>query len=157
VSVENNDEIFVRVVGNLITDPILRDDGKGNKICLCKLASNPPAKRFNPRTNEPISDKERNKTRTIIQLVFTRTGEAERFMESYQAGDRLEITGDGITKEVPKMCYSHKEKKWIPCIVDVDGDKQHIEHIMEGRMTITVSRCIPIFRNSENNTQYMSQ
>jgi hypothetical protein len=150
VSVENKDEIFMRVVGNLIADPVVHDDGKGNKVCLCKIAANPPARRFHPVTREPIPDKERNKTRTIMQLKFVKTGEAERFAEGYKAGDRVQIEGDAITKEVPKMCFSNKENHWIPCIVDVDGDGKHIEHIMEGRITLTVSRCIPIYRNIES-------
>lgn len=149
MSVENQDEIFIRVVGNLIADPLLHDDGKNGKTCICKIASNPPAKRWNPRTNEPISDKERNKTRSIMQLRFVKAAEAEDFAKKYKAGDRVIIEGDAISKEVPKMCYSHKEKHLIPCIVDVDGDRKNIEHVMESRLSINVSLCLPVYRSTE--------
>jgi hypothetical protein len=148
--VETQDEIFMRVVGNLVADPILHDDGKGSKVCICKIASNPPARRWNPRTNEPIPDKERNKTRSIMQLKFTKTGEAEEFAEKYRAGDRVIIEGNAISKEVPKMCFSHKENRLIPCIVDVDGDGKNIEHVMESRLSVTVSLCLPVYIKSEN-------
>jgi len=137
VFTEDHDEIFVRIIGNLVSDPQLPKNAK-RKRCFCKLASNAPARRYDRRTGQKIPDKERNKTRTIFHLTVEDNKATDRFMQDFKSGDRVIIEGYCITKKRQKMSYSQKSKCWIPCIIDIDGDQQNIEHVMEDQFHVTV-------------------
>jgi hypothetical protein len=136
----NRDEFWVKIVGNLITDPKLVEDDEGNKICYCRVATNPRARKVDPNSGETLSNEERNKLRTFADLKLRKTAAAEKFFEYLHAGDRVWIEGEGGTKKQPKMYWSEVEGAYTEVQVDVDGDGKNPQTIMEDRLVIRVSR-----------------
>lgn len=136
----NKDEFFVKIVGNLIADPKLAEDEEGNKVCYCKIATNPRAKKVDPRTGKVLSDKERTRLRTFAELKIPRTAAAEKFFSMMSNQDRVWIEGEGGTKRVPKMVKSAEDDKWYEYQIDVDGDGKNLQTLTEDRLVVRVYR-----------------
>jgi hypothetical protein len=136
----NRDEFYVKIVGNLITDPKIAQDEDGNKVCYCRIATNPRAKKVDPRTGKVLTDKERHRLRTFAELKIPKTAAAEKFFDNMSAGDRIWLEGEGGTKQVPKMLWSEEEGRYTEYMVDVDGDEKHYQPLLEDRLVIRVYR-----------------
>lgn len=136
----NKDEFFVKIVGNLIADPKIAQDEDGNKVCYCKIATNPRAKKVDPRTGKVLSDKERHRLRTFAELKIPKTAAAEKFFNSMRDQDRVWIEGEGGTKRVPKMVKSKEDGCWYEYQIDIDGDGKNLQTLTEDRLVIRVFR-----------------
>jgi hypothetical protein len=147
----NKDEFYVKIVGNLITDPKLAEDEEGNKVCYCRIATNPRAKKVDPRTGKTLTEKERTRLRTFAELKIPKTAAAEKFYENLRDKDRVWIEGEGGTKRVPKMLWSEEEGRYTEYLVDVDGDEKHYQPLLEDRLVIRVYRFGKIIKQDENS------
>jgi hypothetical protein len=134
----SKDEFYVKIVGNLIADPKLAQDEEGNKVCYCKIATNPRAKKVDPRTGKTLSEKERTRLRTFAELKIPKTAAAEKFFASMSNQDRVWVEGEGGTKRVPKMVKSEEDGKWYEYQIDVDGDGKNLQTLSEDRLVIRV-------------------
>jgi len=135
---KKRDELTVRTIGNLISSPKLIEDGEGNKICYCRIATNPRARKFDKETNRELTKEERNRSRTIAELKITNTAMAELFHRNMNIRDRVEIVGEGGTKQVEKLFWSNKNQDWVTLTIDVDEDGKNIQTIMEDRLIVYV-------------------
>jgi single-stranded DNA-binding protein len=132
----NRDEFYVRIRGNVVQDPKLVGDNES--VCVCKIATNPRARRVDPRTQEEIPDEKRNATRTFLDMRFERPAMAAKFAENIHKGNRIWIEGEAETSRREKLFWSDKEQDWVPVTVDIDGDGKRLEQIIEERIVVRV-------------------
>ena len=152
----HKDEFFVKIVGNLTANPKIASDEEGNKVCYCRIATNPRAKKVDPRTGKTLSEKERCRLRTFAELKVPKTAAAEKFYAVLQDGDRVRIEGEGGTKRVPKMVKSEEDGRWYEYQIDVDGDGKNLQTLMEDRLVIRVYRFEKILTDRETGEPVVS-
>jgi single-stranded DNA-binding protein len=148
----NRDEFWVRIIGNLIKKPKLVEDDDGNKVCYCKIATNPRARRFDPKTGQKMTEEERNNLRTIANIKITKGSTAERFSELFDQGDRVWIEGEGGTRKVLKKFWSEEEGKYISIKLDVDENGKNLEEITEDQLVIRVYKFGKIEQHDDVST-----
>lgn len=134
----NQDDFTSTIVGNLISEPNLVEDDNGNKVCYCKIATNPKAKKFDLKTGRELSPEERNKRRSFIELKIPKTAAAEKFAQLFSLGDRAYLSGELGTRKVKKAFWSDKEEKYISLKVDVDDDGKNVQEVWEDRLMMWV-------------------
>jgi hypothetical protein len=121
------DKFEVKIVGNLVADPKIAQDEEGDKVCYCKIATNPRAKKIDKRTKKVLTDKERKRLRTVAELKIANSNMAEKFFAGLQDGDRIWLEGEGGTKRVNQKFKSKKDGSWGEYEVDIDGETQVIK------------------------------
>jgi single-stranded DNA-binding protein len=151
----NQDQFDVIIVGNLISEPSIIEDEDGNKVCFCRVATNPKAKKFDQRTGKELTPEERNKRRSFIELKITKTSAAEKFMQMFSQGDRIRVEGEIGTKRIEKAFWSKKEGKSISVTVDVDDDGQNVQEILEDRMVMWVYNFNKVTKDQHGNTSIL--
>ena len=134
----NQDQFDAIIVGNLVSDPNLIEDEDGNKICFCRVATNPRAKKFDPKTGRELTPEERNKRRSFVELKITSTAAAEKFAELFVEGDRLRLEGEIGTRRVEKGFWSKKEGRFVSVNIDVDDDGKNVQDVYEGLLLMWV-------------------
>jgi hypothetical protein len=134
----NQDRFYGEITGNLISEPNLVDDGEGNKVCYCKIATNSKARRFDPKTGRELSPEERNKRRSFVELKIAKTAAAEKFAKLFKQGDRANLKGTLGTRRLQKPFWSEKEQRYITIKVDVDEDGKNSQEIWEERLMMWV-------------------
>jgi single-stranded DNA-binding protein len=134
----NKDTFEVKIVGNLITDPKIAQDEEGNKVCYCRIATNPRARKVDIRTGKVLTDTERHRLRTFADIKIPKTSAAEKFFDNMRAGDRVWIEGEGGTKKVPRKIWSEEDQAYVNFEVDVDGRNEHFEVITDDQLVIRV-------------------
>jgi hypothetical protein len=134
---KKQDTFNVEATGNLISTPTLVEDAEGNKVCYCRMATNPNAKKYT-EDGEEVSREDRNKTRAILDLKITNTAMAEIFHDFFNIKDRIHVKGEGYTRQVEKKYWSPKQNSYIPISVDIDEDGQNVVTLMEDRLVIRV-------------------
>jgi len=134
----NQDQFDAVIVGNLVSDPNLIEDEGGNKICFCRVATNPRSKKFDPKTGRELTPEERNKRRSFVELKITSTAAAEKFAELFVEGDRVRLEGEIGTRRVEKGFWSKKEGKFISVNIDVDDDGKNVQDVYEGLLLMWV-------------------
>jgi single-stranded DNA-binding protein len=144
------DRFEATLVGNLIAKPTLVENEDGSKVCLCRVATNPRAKRFDNRTGKEIPAAERSKYRSVVDLKVVKQSMAERFAEFLQSGDRVILEGHLGTKKIRKGIWSPKEQKLVSVTIDIDNDGQSIE-IMEDRLVMWVHHFSKVVNSKGNN------
>lgn len=132
----NRDEFWVKIRGNAVQDPRLV--GENESVCICKIATNPRARRVDPRTQEEIPNQERNATRTFVDLRIERPAMASKFAELIQSGDRIWVEGECETRRSKKLFWSDKEQAYVPVVVDIDEDGRRMEQMVEERLVMRV-------------------
>jgi hypothetical protein len=147
------DEFSITMIGNLIADPKLIEDEDGNKVCFCRIASNPRARKVDPKTGKAIPDEERNRLRTHADLKIRSSEAAEIFYQTFKKHDRVWIKGEGGTKKIPKMYWSEVDQQYTPCEVDVDSDGKNVQLVTEDRLVIRVRRFMPVSINVHTETE----
>lgn len=145
----NKDEFYVKIVGNLVTNPKLAEDEEGNKVCYCKIATNPRAKKVDPRTGKPLSKEERTRLRTFAELKIPKTAAAEKFFNMMTQWDRVWVEGEGGTKKVPKLLWSEEEQRKTEYLVDVDGKEENYEPLMEDCLVVRVWKFGKIIKSDD--------
>jgi single-stranded DNA-binding protein len=133
----NQDQFDAVIVGNLVSDPNLIEDEDGNKICFCRVATNPRAKKFDPKTGRELTPEERNKRRSFVELRL-KSGAAERFAELFVEGDRVRLEGEIGTRRIEKGFWSKKEGRFVSVNIDVDDDGKNVQDVYEGLLLMWV-------------------
>lgn len=148
------DAFKTEIVGNLTSDPVLVEDdsGSGNKVCYCKVATNPMAQKYDLRTGRELTPEERNKRRSFVELKITKTAAAEKFAEMFRKGDRAQLKGQCGTRRVEKAFWSEKDEKYLTVQVDVDNDGKNIQNIWEDRIMMWVDEFARVEIDSGHNT-----
>jgi single-stranded DNA-binding protein len=143
------DRFEATIVGNLIAKPTVVENEDGSKVCLCRVATNPRAKRFD-RDGKEISHAERSKYRSVVDLKVVKQSTAERFSEFLQLGDRVILEGNLGTKKIRKGIWSPKEQKLVSVTIDVDNDGG-TQEIMEDRLVMWVHHFSKVVSSKGNN------
>lgn len=138
------------IVGNLIAKPILVKNEDGSKVCLCRIATNPKARKFDSEGKE-ISHTERSKFRSIIDVKVMKQNMADKFYEHLQIGDRVILEGNLGTKKIKKGVWSPKEQKLVSITVDVDNDGQSVQEILEDRLIMWVHHFTKVINDKGNS------
>lgn len=149
----NQDEFTTTIVGNLIAEPNLVEDENGNKVCYCKIATNPKAKKFDLKTGKEMSPEERNKRRSFVELKIPKTAAAEKFAQLFAVGDRAYLKGELGTRKVKKAFWSDKDERYISLQVDVDEDGKNIQEVYEDRIMMWVEEFAKVL--NEDGVNYM--
>lgn len=145
----SRDRFDATIVGNLMADPFLSEDKGGNKFCSCKVATNPRARKTDPRTGRETHPEERNKRRSIIELRISDTSKAERFAKGFSEGDRVWLEGEIGTKTAEKTFWSSKQQKRVSVKADVDGDGKNMQDIHEKQWIMWVENFIKIVHEQD--------
>lgn len=135
---KNQDAFTATIRGNLISEPNLVEDEEGNKVCYCKIATNPKAKRFDPKTNRELTAEERNKRRSFVELKIPRSAAAVKFHALFKKGDRAELVGELGTRREEKVFWSEKAQKYVTVKVDIDNDGKNVQEIYEDQIMMWV-------------------
>lgn len=144
------DRFEATIVGNLIAKPTVVENEDGSKVCLCRVATNPRAKRFDHDGKEiPAAD--RSKYRSVVDLKVVKQSLSERFADFLQIGDRVILEGHLGTKKIRKGIWSPKEQKLVSVTIDVDDDGQSSQEIMEDRLVMWVHHFTKVVNSRGNN------
>jgi single-stranded DNA-binding protein len=151
-----NDELFVKTIGNIVQEPKIVTDAAGNKICCSKLATNPRAIRYDPRTGQRVPDDERNEHRTFVELRILKPSAAEKFSKLFRKGDRIWVEGEAYTIQIPQLFRSNKRKALVSLKVDIDEDGKLVETIMQDRLALKVFKFGKVIIDVEEGTSMMT-
>jgi hypothetical protein len=132
------DQFDAIIVGNLVAEPKLVEDERGNKVCYCTVATNPKARLIDLKTGRKKNPEDRNKRRSFIDLKITKTPAAEKFAKMFSEGDRIRLEGQIGTKKVAKLFWSEKQQKLVPGKVDIDRDGKQVQSVYEDRWIMWV-------------------
>lgn len=149
----SQDRYYGEIVGNLVSDPKLFEDLDGNKVCYCRIAVNPKAKKLDPRTKQVLSEEERNLRKAYIDLKIPKSAMAEKFAARLKKGDRVSVTGEMGNRKVEKLFWSKKENTFVSVTVDIDEDGQNCQKVYENHPMMWVDEFSQVIIDSGYVTQ----
>lgn len=132
------DEFQTRIVGNVVLQPQLIQEGK-TLAARARIATNPRAKKYDPRTGSRVPDEKRKRRRSFVELHVGKPAMAEKFYQLIHLDDRIWVEGECETISIPKLIYSPQRGELTPVQVDVDNNGNY-QTVMEDRVLLHITR-----------------